>query len=145
MHAAMTAIDTAERKSRLRAMFFYVLAAALLALDVAALGTPGWAFGDGLWAGLMLCAAVNLVPVERWLRPNSRIARLLEDESTREHRRMSSVAGFWAAFLSASVLMVVMRAVEPLSGIDVARVVATATVSAALISFATLELRATRG
>ena len=73
------------------------------------------------------------------------IAKLLDDETTREHRRLSGTAGFWAAMLSSLILSFLTAGGGALSAFDVARVIATAAMTAALVSFAVLELRAARG
>lgn len=71
-------------------------------------------------------------------------AQLVEDETTRDHRRTGFAVGFWAALVSAAV-MSVFAATWQIAAMDVSRVVITAGLCAALISFATLELRASRG
>ena len=139
----MTAVDVAERKSTWRAIFFYGIAATLSLLLIGGF-SRGVDFLNGLWVGLMLGAAINLAPVARWLKPNSAVARLLDDESTRGHRRMATAAGFWAAICSGVAMTIVGRAIPTIAAYDAVRVVATAAMVAALISFATLELRASR-
>ena len=139
----MTAIDIAERKSKLRAILFYMLAAALLLLLIATV-SGGVDFLNGLWAGLLLGAALNFTPLGRWLKPNSAVARLLDDESSRENRRVAMSAGFWAATLCSFIMANVAQFSSGVSAYDAVRVVGTATMVAALVAFATLELRAAR-
>ena len=98
-----------------------------------------------MWMGLSFAAAANLLPLARWLKPRSAVARLLDDEGVREHRRMSCTAGFWAAVVSSLAVATAVELAVPLGAFDAVRVVATAAIAAALISFATLELRAARG
>lgn len=138
----MTAIDLAERKSRLRAASFYLFAGLSLAFLGASMARPGNDFLRGVWMGLTFAAAANLLPLARWLKPRSAVARLLDDEGVREHRRMSCTAGFWAAVVSAFAVALATEAEAPLGAFDAVRVVATAAIAAALICFATLELRA---
>lgn len=148
----MTTIDMAERRSRARALAFYVFAAAIILTLWVSFGPAGGAAIDGdhrdvvrgLWFGITAGSAVNLMPIGRWLKPNSAVARLLDDEGTREHRRMSCTAGFWAAMMASLAVALVVHDAAVLNAFDTARVIASAAIAAALISFATLELRAAR-
>lgn len=139
----MTAIDTAERKAVLRAILFFAIAAILLVLLVTTFGRAADSL-KGVWTGLMLGAAINLTPLARWLKANSPVARLLDDESAREHRRMAMTAGFWATIASAIGLAFVTLDSDRIGAFDAVRVIATAAMAATLIAFATLELRAGR-
>ena len=139
----MTAIDIAERNGKLRAILFYAIAAALLLLLIATF-SGGSSFFNGLWAGLMLGASLNLTPLARWLKPDHAIARLLEDESTREHRRMATTTGFWAAIVTTGAITVATHEGTVIAAYDAVRIIGTAAMTAALVAFATLELRATR-
>ena len=141
----MTAIDVAERKSRYRATSFYVFAALSLVTLWVSMAMPGSDLLQGIWTGLSFAAAINLLPLARWLKPNSAVARLLDDDGVREHRRMSCTAGFWASIVSAFAVAITVKEAAPIGAFDAVRVVATAAIAAALISFATLELRAARG
>jgi hypothetical protein len=141
----MTAIDVAERKGRYRATSFYFFAATSLLTLWVSIAMPGSDFLRGLWAGLSFAAVINLLPLARWLKPNNAVARLLDDDGVREHRRMSCTAGFWASIISAFAVAIIVEEAAPISAFDAVRVVATAAIAAALISFATLELRAARG
>ena len=106
---------------------------------------PGSDFLRGLWMGLTFAAGANLLPLARWLKPRSEIARLLDDDGVREHRRLSCTAGFWTAVVSSLAVAMAVELEAPLGPFDAVRMVATAAISAALVSFATLELRAARG
>lgn len=106
---------------------------------------PGNDFLRGLWAGLSFAAVINLLPLARWLKPNSAVARLLDDDGVREHRRMNCTAGFWASIISAFAVAIIVEETAPIGAFDAVRVIATAAIAAALISFATLDLRAARG
>lgn len=144
----MGVVERAERKGRMRAMIFYALALSLMALLLIDTGQPPMdsqhGFLHGLWIGLSIAGLMNLAPLAVWLKPNNPIVRLLDEETTREHRRTSSANGFWAAVTAALALVLVTEGGAAIIGADVGRIIATAGVVAALVSFATLELRASR-
>ena len=139
----MSTIELADRLSRTRATVFLFFAGIILIDLWFSFGRGGTDFFQGLWLGITTAAAINLLPIKRWLRPGSLVARLMDDEAVREHRRMSCTAGFWAALVAALILAVIAHDAPPFSAFDAIRVVASAAVVAALTSFATLELRAT--
>lgn len=141
----MTAIDVAERKTRYCAIAFYFFATASLLTLWLSVATPESDFLRGLWTGLTFAAAANLLPIARWLKPQSAVARLLDDEGVREHRRLSCTSGFWASVVSSLSVAIAAEASAPIGAFDAVRIVATASIAAALISFATLELRAAHG
>lgn len=141
----MTVIDVAERKSRYRATSFYFFAAMSLLTLWISMAMPQSHLLRGIWTGLSFAAAINLLPLARWLKPNNAVARLLDDDGVREHRRMCCTAGFWASIASAFAVAITVEAAAPISAFDAVRMVATAAISAALISFATLEFRAAHG
>lgn len=135
-------VAQAERVARWRALLYFLMAGLLILFEVGGLRdveqrerlTP-WL----LTAGLM---ALNLTPFNSWLRAR-RINEILNDESTREHRRNAFAAGFWAA-LAAAAGVSVATTFAPLAGIVAARMIITAALAAALISFGAQELRAAR-
>jgi len=139
----MNTIELAEQKSRAWAIMLYVLAVLLLAAELIGMTMMRSDFVDGFWLGMAMVCALTLTPWRRWFRPRSTLSRLLDDEGVREHRRISCDAGFWAG-LAAALLTAPLAHDAVLGGYDVARVVATASLFAAMISFATLELRASR-
>lgn len=139
----MDTIELAERKSRAWALMLYVLGAVLLLSQLAGMTVMRRDFVDGFWLGIALVCALTLLPWRRWLKPDSALNRLMEDEVVREHRRMSCTAGFWAS-LAAALATAPFAHDAMLASYDVSRVVATAGLFAAMISFATLELRAAR-
>ncbi|MBI0475298.1 hypothetical protein D9601_08030 [Sphingomonas sp. MA1305] len=139
----MDTIELAERKSRAWALMLYVLGAVLLLSQLAGMTVMRRDFVDGFWLGVALVCALTLLPWRRWLKPDSALNRLMEDEVVREHRRMSCTAGFWAS-LAAALATAPFAHDAMLASYDVSRVVATAGLFAAMISFATLELRAAR-
>jgi multisubunit Na+/H+ antiporter MnhB subunit len=140
----MTAVEVAERKARLRALGFLFLAALTCAVVIVVRNNPGNDFTQGLWFGLLLGCAINLLPFKRWLRPNSAVLRLLDDEGTRENRRLSCTIGFWAAVIAALVLSLAARLNPQIGGEEVGQLVTTAGIVSAMIAFAVLELRAAR-
>jgi hypothetical protein len=140
----MTAVDIAERKARGRAFGFLFLAALTAAVMV--LVREGWNsdFPQGLWLGLLIGCALNLLPVKRWVRPNSDVVRLLDDEGTRENRRLSCTLGFWAGIIAALLLGFASHFDPAIVGEEVGQIVATAAIACAMVAFAILELRAAR-
>ena len=141
----MTVIEIAERKSRYRATSFLFFSAVSLMTLVWSMAEPSSDFLRGLWVGLTFAAATNLLPLARWLKPRSEVARLMDDDGVREHRRISCTAGFWMAVVSSLAVAITTELSVTLGSFDAVRIVATAGISAALITFATLELRAGRG
>ena len=140
----MTAVEVADRKSRLRAFGFLFLAGLTCAVMVLVRYRHGDDFTQGLWFGLLVGCAFNLLPIKRWLRPNNAVVRLLDDEGTRENRRFSCTVGFWAA-IAAALLLGLASHSNPAVGADaVGEVVATAGIASAMLAFAILELRAAR-
>jgi protein-S-isoprenylcysteine O-methyltransferase Ste14 len=71
------------------------------------------------------------------------IRALMEDDSTRDHRRTAFSTGFWAA-LAAAILIYVLSMVEPVSGREASHLIISAAIGGALIAFAWLERRAMR-
>ena len=144
----MKPIELAERKAHARALTFILFAAMSLGLLLASYGDRGTDYMRGMWVGITGAAAVALLPLGRWLKRTSVVARLLDDEATREHRRTSGTAGFWAAVIAGIAVTLVARdgveGVVAISPFDVARVIVTAAVATALVGFAALELRAAR-
>ncbi|EZP49314.1 MULTISPECIES: hypothetical protein [unclassified Sphingomonas] len=139
----MDTIELAERTSRAWALMLYLMGAMLLLSELCGMILLRRDFVDGFWLGVALVCALTLLPWRRWLKPNSALNKVLEDEVVREHRRMSCTAGFWASLVAALVTAPFAHDAM-IGGYDVARIVATAGLFAAMISFATLELRAAR-
>lgn len=140
----MTAVDIAERTSRVRAFGLLFLALLTGAVAIVVRNNPGSDFTQGLWFGLLFGCTFNLAPIKRWLRPNNAVVRLLEDEGARENRRLSCVVGFWVATVVALILFLASRSEFPLRGDAAAQIVATAGMGSAMLAFAVLELRAAR-
>lgn len=141
----MNVVEKGERKGQLRAVIFYLLAIALLATLLLGFGAPSTGPREGVWVALATASAMNLSPILRWLKPNNPIARLLEDETARDHRRTSLTAGFWAIMLAVLAMAGIADDNSvAISAYDSVRVLGTAALVAALVSFATLELCAAR-
>jgi hypothetical protein len=140
----MTAVEIAERKSQWRALGFLFLAA--LTVVVMTLVANGWGgdFVQGLWFGLAAGRAFNLLPVKRWLRPNSEVVRLLEDEGVRENRRLSCTLGFWGAIIASLGLDLVYRLSGSIDVGDFGQLIATAALVSAMVTFGLVELRGAR-
>ncbi|WP_419809230.1 hypothetical protein [Sphingomonas sp.] len=134
----------AERTSRRTAIIFYLLATVLILSAVLAVDdrSGGGAARLAAWLFMICLTALNLTPLAAHLK-HHRMRDLLNDDTTQDHRRTSFAAGFWAALASAVMLMVV-GSVLPLTAPMSLRIVVTAMLAAALISFATQELRAAR-
>jgi hypothetical protein len=140
----MGLVEKAERQSRARAIIGYLLATTLLASAVLAIhGHSEGAERLAPWFVMIGLTALNLTALPfRWSRCGP-VARLMNDETTQDHRRSSLAAGFWAMLASAAATVIVGSLV-PLDTIWAGRVVITAGLMAALIAFSTLELRASR-
>jgi len=140
----MTAVEVAEKKSRWRAVGF--LSLAVLTLTVMVVDTSGRSndFLQGLWFGLILGSALNLLPLKRMLRPRDEVLKLMDDEGTRENRRLSSTAGFWAAVVAAMALGLYSRSSDAIDAWMVGQLVASAAMVSAMVTFGLLELRAAR-
>ena len=131
----------AEKLANRRAAVLLALATLLIATEVFALRAVERPIGLAAWLLLVLCTALNLLPGGGWVRSRDINARL-EDELTREHRMTGLATGFGVALASALITMIVSF-FQPLSGPVTARIIVTAALSAALISFAVQERRAT--
>lgn len=133
----------AEWISGRRALLFYFLAAALILS--AALGVPAHVSGSrsAFWVLACVVVAIHLTPAGTALNRSRVVKSLLNDESVRQHRLMSFTAGFWAT-IGTSVIIAVITTFVPLASMVTAQIITSAGLSAALISFATLERRAAR-
>jgi hypothetical protein len=68
---------------------------------------------------------------------------LMEDDSTRDHRRTAFSAGFWAS-VAMAVLVYILSMIETVSGREASHLIISAAVGASLIAFSWLERRALR-
>lgn len=140
----MTIVDIAERKSRLRALALLFLAALTCAVMILVRTNPRVDFTQGLWLGLLVGCALNLLPIKRWLRPNNDLSRLLDDEGTQQNRQSSCTIGFWAGVAAALFLGLTSHFDPGVGAGEVGQLVATAAIVSAILAFAVLELRAAR-
>lgn len=140
----MTVVDVAERKARFRAIGFLFLAALTCAVMVLVRTGFGTDFMQGLWFGLLFGCALNLLPIKRWLRPDSDVTRLLDDEGTRANRQLSCTIGFWAAVGAALLFQLISHFDHYIVAEEVGQLIATAGIVCAIVAFAVLELRAAR-
>ncbi len=140
----MTAVETAERTARARALGYLTLAAFTCAVMIIVRTGHGTDFLDGLWLGLLFGCAVTLLPIKRWLRPNSEVHRLLEDEGVRANRQLSCTLGFWAAIIAGLVFQLAGHFDPGMTAEAAGQLVATAGIVVAMTAFAILELRAAR-
>lgn len=140
----MTVVDIAERRSRMRALGFLFLATLTCAVMIFVRTRPDIDFTQGLWLGLLFGCALNLLPIKRWLRPNSAVVQLLDDEGARQNRQNSCTVGFWAAVVVALVLGFTSHFNPGVGADEVGQLVATAGIVCAMTAFAILELRAAR-
>jgi hypothetical protein len=140
----MTVVEVAERKARWRALGYLFLAALTCAVMILVRTGRGSDFTQGLWLGLLFGCALSLLPINRWLRPNSAVLRLLDDEGARENRRLSCTIGFWAAIAVALLFQLMSHFNRGIAAEEVGQLVATAGIVCAITVFAILELRAAR-
>ncbi|WBO22365.1 hypothetical protein [Sphingomonas abietis] len=133
----MSEADTAERMSRTRTTLFYLSAALFILISVMDFPVRRSLAFTGIWVIWAMLLLANIAGIGGWLHAKS-TRRLMEDEGTRANRSKSLAIGYFATMASALILTVVVRLVE----VDVQTAilaVATAGISAALISFAALE------
>jgi hypothetical protein len=92
------------------------------------------------WAAILL---IVIASGGGWFR-SKQVRELLNDESTRVHRRIAQATGFWAAMLAALSLYVLSMFTE-VRLVEAIHIVLSAGIGAVLIRFAHLERRALRG
>jgi uncharacterized protein (DUF58 family) len=133
-------VQEAERLVRIRAVLFCMMAATATASVLIGLkGNPSPA-RLGLWLVMIVLMAANLTGSGGWLKPVA-VRRLMNDETTREHRRTSTTIGFWT-MIGGSLLIAVLADRLALVPGAAAELIVTAGLSAAFVAFAVLELRA---
>jgi hypothetical protein len=140
--------DQAERLSRRRARALPAMAVIFLAQQASYLNMPEQSARPvdhlkiGAWLLLSIVLLVGLATNGAWFQPRA-IREVINDESTRAHRQMGYVYGFWAAMLAALALYV-LNMFDPVSGRDAVHVIVTIGIAAALVRFGMLERRALR-
>jgi magnesium-transporting ATPase (P-type) len=141
-------IETAERVGRRRARMLPVMALLFIALQAQYWSMPEAAtrpvdqFKVAAWLVWALALLVLLASGGGLVR-RRRIRPLLNDESTRAHRRTAYTYGFWAA-VGTLVGLYVVTMFEPVSGREAVHVTLSVAVFTALMMFGMLERRALR-
>ena len=146
--AELTIAEQAERLSQKRSRMLFVLAAVFLSHQASYFSghdpaRPVDHIKIAAWLVLSVVLLLMLATGGAWLR-SKEVRALLNDETTREHRRAGFVNGFWAACLTA-IGIYALDLFEPLSGRDTVHIILTVTIAVALLTFARLERRAHRG
>jgi hypothetical protein len=140
--------EIADRLSKKRSRVLFVLAVIFLSQQIAYFsGVHDPARTADLvkiaaWLVLSIVLLLMLASGGAWVR-SAKVRALLNDEVTREHRRMGLVNGFWAACLTAIAIYAVDM-FEPISGRDTVHIILTVAIATALLTFARLERRAHR-
>lgn len=141
-----TSPERIERLQRRRTRITFVQVALFTAwqANFLALRAPPERAVEGvkLSAYIVWCAALMLFMATGGglLLPRD-VRRILNDESTLEHRRRATSLGFWTALLAALACYAV-NLVWPLTALDVAHVVLSTGLASALLRFGALERRA---
>ena len=136
-------VQEAERLGRIRAILFCMMSATAAASALIGLHERPSTARLVLWLLMLTLMAANLTGVGGWLKPIA-VRRLMNDESTRDHRRTSLGIGFWVGLAAALTLAAAAERLA-LAPFAVAQLIATAGLCAAFIGFAVLELRASGG
>lgn len=145
---AETNSQIAERLSGKRARMLFVLAAIFLSQQASYFSSrhdTASQVGHIKIAAWLVLSAVLLLMLATggaWLR-SAEVRALLNDETTREHRRTGFVNGFWAACLTAIGIYAV-DLFEPISGRDTVHIILTIAIAVAMLTFARLERHALR-
>ncbi len=90
-----------------------------------------------VWAAALLF----LITAGGGLMRGKSVRALMNDDSTRDHRRSALEVGFWA-MIACCFFTYGISLIEPMTGRQVIRLILTVGVGAAAISFGTLERRA---
>jgi hypothetical protein len=143
--AGRSAVDIADRLARRRARLLPMFAILFLAWQANYALMPDQAARPvdhvKIAAWLVWALALLLVLVTGGGLFRSKAVRaLLNDESTREHRRTAYAYGFWAA-VGCAVGLYAVQMFEPVSGRVAVHLIVTAAVAAALLAFGILERR----
>lgn len=139
-------IDHVEKLSLRRAWIAIALGVVFVLSQLASLGDPSLGAARVAHLGAWIAWAVVLGAFVAWgagLLGGRHLTRLLNDESTIEHRRKASEAGLRGA-LAAAFIVYAATFYETIAARDACRLVVTATVAPTLLHFGWLELRALR-
>jgi hypothetical protein len=138
-------VEEADWLARMRSWLIGLLAVVFVMAAFANTPISNDPFRRITWAVLALAMLANTTGIGRGGFLHRRaVRRLLEDETTREHRRTAHVAGFWAAMASALLLWLLGDRLLALDVPGAMQIVVTAGTCAALLSFAVQEWLATR-
>ena len=145
--AEQTIAQQAERLSQKRSRMLFVLAVIFLSQQATYFSgrhdpSPAGHVKIAAWLVLSVVLLLMLATGGAWFR-SAQVRALLNDETTREHRRQGYVSGFWAACLTAIVIYAV-DLFEPVSGRDTVHIILTIAIAAAMLTFGRLERRAHR-
>lgn len=137
-------VELGESKARKRACLLLLLALSLIVSAIVNFGNTGVSAGarNSTWFVLVAAVALNLTRLPYAL-PGNPLGAILNDETTQMFRLRSLATGFWMSIVATLVIFIV-TAFIPLSGMDVARIIVTTALVTSLVSFAVLELRACR-
>jgi hypothetical protein len=139
-------LDDADKRSLRRAWIAIGLGMVFVLSQLASLGDPPLGAATVAHLGAWIAWVVVLAVFLAWgsgVLGGRRLARLLNDESTVEHRRRASEAGLRGA-LAAAFIVYAATFYETIPARDACRLLVTATVAPALLRFGWLELRALR-
>jgi len=137
-------IDHAEKLSLRRAWIAIGLGVVFVVSQLASLGDPPLGAATVAHLGAWIAWAIVLGVFVAWgagVLGDHRLTRLLNDESTVEHRRKASEAGLRGA-LAAAFITYAATFYETIPARDACRLLVTATVAPTLLRFGWLELRA---
>jgi protein-S-isoprenylcysteine O-methyltransferase Ste14 len=148
MNEARDNVELADRLTRRRARVIAVSVVLFLSWQVNYFLTPNSLgrnvdhFKIAAWLAWALVLLLLLATGGGLFRRRE-VRALMEDDTTRDHRRTAFSTGFWAA-LGAAILIYILSMIEPVSGREASHVIISAAIGAALIAFAWLERRAMR-
>lgn len=138
--------EEAERLTHKRARVMPVLAVLLISQQAVyfnELGSSGaQKFKIAAWLVLALVLLAGLATGGAWFRRRA-VRELINDETTRDHRRRACAAGFWAV-MGGAIILYMLDMFEPVRGRDAIHIIMTAGIGAALLTFGRLERRALR-
>jgi len=142
----LSVTEEAERLTRKRARVLPVLAILLISQQAVYFNRSGSHGAQELkiaaWLVLALVLLAGLATGGAWFSRRD-VRELINDETTREHRRRSYSTGFWAA-MGVAVGLYVVDMFDPVSGRDSIHIIMTAAIGTALLTFGNLERRALR-
>jgi hypothetical protein len=139
-----SAVDVADRKSRLRAVLFG--AATVIFLIVQLITRPAFSTADYAHGWRQYAWALNAVALlicfsfGSGIFNSTQVQALMNDDVARSNYRTASVVAFWLSVLSA-ILLFIVPSFETLSGKQVSYLITTIATAAALLTFSWLEIK----